>query len=152
MKHVRDLMTIHPMCCFLETSLVEVAQMMEKNDCGGLPVVKNTNDKRPLGIITDRDVVCRSLAEGKDPLLLSAKDCMTRPVITVTANTRADSCCQLMGKHKIRRVPVVDLDGHICGIVSQADIARFMPIEQKAQFIEEVSEPTSSEHLSKEIA
>ena len=81
---VKDMMTADPACCTAETSLPEVARMMVSQDCGEIPVVDNTSSKAPIGVVTDRDIVCRTVANGLNPLDLTAADCMSKPAVTVT--------------------------------------------------------------------
>ena len=102
--NVRDIMTANPACCTPNTTLPQVARLMVEHDCGAIPVVENTNNKRPVGIITDRDIVCRTIAQGKDPLGLTAGECMTASAVTVTADTDLEECARLMRSHQIRRI------------------------------------------------
>src|SRR5690349_9683806 len=114
---VRDVMTQQPTCCTPDTSLEAVARLMVDCDCGIIPVVGDLASKFPIGVITDRDIVTRVLAGGKNPLELTARDCMTMPAITVTEATRLHDCCDLLEINQIRRVLVVDRDGRLSGIV-----------------------------------
>src|SRR4051794_23354808 len=107
----RDVMTPDPACCSPDTSIDQVAKMMIQNDCGEIPIVDRAN--RPIGVITDRDIVCRIVAEGKNPSGYPAEKAMTRSVITVPANARVDDVIATMTDHQIRRVLVVD-DGGCC--------------------------------------
>ena len=141
---VKDVMTADPACCISETALQEVAQMMVDHDCGEIPVVDGKETKLPIGVITDRDIVCRTVARGLNPLDLAVADCMTTPCVTVTPDMSIGSCAWLMEDKKIRRVPVVDADGRCCGIVSLADIARLGKTGVTAEVVKEVSEPTAS--------
>src|SRR6266700_3201352 len=108
MMKVRDMMTGDPACCTAETSLPEVARMMVDRDCGEIPVVDNTSSKVPIGVVTDRDIVCRTVANGLNPLDLTAADCMSKPTVTVTPEMSLEECCRIMEDKLIRRVPVVD--------------------------------------------
>jgi CBS domain-containing protein len=137
---IKDIMTFNPVCCTPETNLRDVARMMLDCDCGEIPVVDNPTDLRPLGVITDRDIVCRSLALGKNPLELTAGDCMTKPCIAVNPETSVEECCRLLEEKQIRRLPVVDEEG-CCGIVALADIAAHRLRDQVAEVLEEVSQP-----------
>src|SRR6266849_9899502 len=120
---VREMMTTDPVCCTAETSLPEVARMMVDRDCGEIPVVENTSSKVPIGVVTDRDIVCRTVANGLNPLDLTAADCMSKPTVTVTPDMSLEECCRIMEEKLIRRIPVVDDRGSCCGIISLADIA-----------------------------
>ena len=137
---VKDIMSTTVACCSPETKLPEVARMMVDNDCGEIPVVDASG--APIGVVTDRDITCRTIAEGKNPLLMEAGDCMTTPCVTVTPETSLEECCDTLEKNKIRRVPVVDEAGACCGMVSQADIARNATKKETAEVVRKVSEPS----------
>lgn len=138
---VKDVMTKDPACCTAETSLVDVARLMVENDCGSSPVVENEETMKLVGIITDRDITCRSVAWGKNPLELTVKECMTTPCISVTPETSLEECCQLMERHQLRRITVVDSGGACCGIVAQADIAKHASSQDTATVVRQVSQP-----------
>jgi CBS-domain-containing membrane protein len=121
--------------------LREVARLMRDFDCGEIPVV-DSGAKRPIGVVTDRDIACRAVAQGRNPMELSARDCMTAPVVTVTPDTSIEDCCRTMEERQIRRVPVVDEGGSCCGIVSQADLALRMANGHSADVVREVSRPS----------
>ena len=141
---VKDVMTPDPACCTPDTSLQRVAEMMVENDCGEIPVVENETNKKPVGVVTDRDIVCRTVAKGLNPLTLTASDCMTTPCVTVTPDTSLDECCRVLEEKQIRRVPVVDASGACCGIVALADIAKHAKKRETAEVVREVSEPNTS--------
>lgn len=141
---VKEIMTPDPVCCTPDTHLESVARLMVRHDCGEIPVVENLESMRLIGVVTDRDIVCRSLAQGKDPMRMTAGECMSTPCMTVTPETSLEDCCKLMEEHRIRRVPVADQNGRCCGMVSQADIARRAPNEQTAEVLREVSQPKVS--------
>lgn len=141
---VKDVMTADPACCTSEASLREVALMMIDHDCGEIPVVESKETKRPIGVITDRDIVCRTIAQGLNPLDLTVAHCMTTPCETVTPEMSVGACAWLMEDKKIRRVPVVDADGCCCGIVALADIALRGKTGVTAEVVKEVSEKTSA--------
>jgi CBS domain-containing protein len=141
---VKDLMTPDPACCTSETSLQEVVQMMIEHDCGEIPVVENKVNKLPIGVITDRDIVCRTVARGLNPLDMTVADCMSKPCVTVTPEMSLEVCCRVMEENQIRRVPVVDAGGFCCGIVSLADIALHTKESLAGEVVKEVSEPTTA--------
>jgi CBS domain-containing protein len=141
---VKDMMTKDPACWTSETSLSEVARMMVDNDCGEIPVVDDNSRKQPIGVVTDRDIVCRTIANGLNPLDLTAADCMSNPIVTVTADMSLEECCRLMEEKLIRRVPVVDDRGSLSGIVALADIALSTGKNVAGHIVKEVSEPTSA--------
>ncbi|HEY9446281.1 MAG TPA: CBS domain-containing protein [Burkholderiales bacterium] len=135
---VKDLMTADPACCDPDTGLGDVAKMMLDNDCGAIPVVE---DGKPVGIVTDRDITCRAVAEGRNPLEMTASEIMSAPVDSVTADVSLEDLCELMEDEQIRRVVVVDEEGRVCGIVAQADIAEYAD-DEVAEVVEKISEPT----------
>lgn len=137
---VEDLMTTNPTCCKADTALQEVARKMVEHDCGEIPVLDSSG--KPLGVVTDRDICCRTVAEGKNPLDMKARDIMTTPCITVTPDTRLNECCKLMEDEQVRRVLVVDASGRCCGVVAQADIARHDENKREvAEVLEKISQP-----------
>ncbi len=142
---VRSVMTPEPACCTPQTKLTDVAKMMLDNDCGEIPVVADKQAKKPVGVITDRDIVVRTLACGTDPTQKAAGDCMTSPPIVVTPDMSLVECCDIMEREQIRRVPVVDTDGRLVGIVALADIAMNAGRRTTAEVIKEVSEPTKGD-------
>jgi len=137
---VEEIMTKNPKCCTPDTNLREVARLMVDCDCGEIPVVDNQQNLKPVGVITDRDIVCRSLAQGKNPLQLSARDCMTTPAVTCTVEATAEECCRHMEQRQVRRIPVVDSSGRLCGIVAQADLARALPTQNSGDMVKQVSQ------------
>ena len=136
---VRDIMTANPICCAPDSSLQESAKLMAENDCGCIPVCED--GKNPVGVITDRDVTCRVVAEGKDPRQLKAKDIMSTPIQAVSPETDVDECAKLMEQNRIRRVVVVENGGTCCGMVAQADLARHLSENEVAEVVREVSQP-----------
>jgi CBS domain-containing protein len=119
---VREVMTADPACCTPDTVLSDIALLMIDNDCGEIPVVDDLERRHLVGVVTDRDIVCRAVAEGKSPTDTTAADVMTDLVVTVREDADLDDCCKKMETHQVRRVPVVDEGGGCCGIVAQADI------------------------------
>lgn len=141
---VEQIMSPDPTCCSRNTPLQEVARMMTEHNCGEIPVVESDGAiRRPIGVVTDRDIVCRSVARGLNPLELLASDCMTEPCITVTPDMSVEECCDVLEENQIRRVPVVDSRGSCCGIVALADVALRAQAGTTAEVVREVSEPTS---------
>jgi CBS domain-containing protein len=136
----RDVMTPDPACCTPETTLDQVAKLMLLNDCGEIPIVDAANS--PIGVVTDRDIVCRVVAEGKHPAAYTAELCMTQPVRTVRLDDSVDEAVATMEQHQIRRVPVVDDGGSCVGIIALADVARRGPVEEVAEPVREVSQET----------
>ncbi len=117
--------------------------MMVDNDCGCIPVVESESGKKPIGMITDRDITIRTVAEGKNPLDLTAADAMSNDAVTVTPDTTVEDCCNLMEDKQVRRVAVVDENGGCCGMVAQADVAKYASNGDTAELVKEVSEATA---------
>jgi CBS domain-containing protein len=140
---VTEIMTPKPVCCRITTPLRDVARAMVQHDCGEIPITDPDGRGTLLGVITDRDIVTRMIAEGKNPLDYTAGDCMTSPVVVVWESTQVEDCARLMEEHQIRRVPIVDGGGLCCGIVSQADIAKHAPKRITAELVKDVSQPSA---------
>jgi CBS domain-containing protein len=136
---VTSVMTSNPACCRPDASLREVARMMLDNDCGEIPVVDES--MRPQGVVTDRDIVVRVVAEGRDTNSVRVSEVMSTPPTTVTTDAKLSDVIDVMESRQIRRVPVVDLDGKLCGIVAQADIALQGSDRKTGSVVEEVSQP-----------
>jgi CBS domain-containing protein len=137
---VKEIMTAVPAVCGPNTPLEEVARTMVGRDCGAIPVVAE-GDTRVAGIITDRDIVVRAVAEGRNPMTLTAAACMTSPVFTIDENASLDDCTDLMESKKVRRVPVVSSGGTLIGIVAQADVARHASRKDAGELVRDVSAP-----------
>ena len=134
-------MTKNPACCTSDSTLQEVAHMMEMYDCGCIPVIDNHQTKRPIGTVTDRDITIRTFSAGKNPLEMKASDIMTSDIVTVTPDTSIDQCLNVMENRQIRRILVVDKTGRCVGIVAQADLAEHGTNQSETmEFLREVSE------------
>jgi CBS domain-containing protein len=138
--NVKDVMTPDPVCCTSSTKLTEVARMMIDNDCGEIPVVESKEKRKPIGVVTDRDIVIRTIGCNVDPMQKTAGDVMTTPVVTATPDMSLVECCDLMEQNQVRRVPVVDESGCLCGIVALADVAQSAGRRTTAEVVKEVSE------------
>lgn len=139
---VREVMTPHPQTVTSNDDLHRVAKLMVERDCGALPVVDNNS---VVGMITDRDIVVRVIAQGKNPLQSKVVDAMTKGVQTVRDTDSLDRVMQVMSQNKVRRVPVVDDQNRVVGIVAQADLATEARDENKFErTIEKISEKGGS--------
>jgi CBS domain-containing protein len=141
----RDVMTPDPVCCTAHTSIDEIAKLMAQSDCGEIPIVDTADCV--IGVVTDRDIVCRVVAQGKNPIGHTVEECMSHPVVTVDPDTPLDEVIATMEKHQIRRVPVVADSGCCIGIIAQADLARTGPEHEVAELVREVSQQTSRPSL-----
>src|SRR5439155_10831705 len=117
----KDLMTANPACCKSETPLDQVARLMVQHDCGEIPVIDAA--EHVVGVVTDRDIVVRIVADGKNPMAYAAETCMSQLVVTVPVTAPLKEVLSTMEKHQIRRVPVVDDGGRCVGMIAQADLA-----------------------------
>ena len=115
--------------------------MMVVRDCGAIPVVGDLETRMPLGIVTDRDIVLRTIARGHDPMRLTARDCMTAPAFTIVEDARLQDCVELLELGQIRRAIVVDATGGCVGIVAQADVARHASKREAGELLRQVSKP-----------
>ena len=140
---VQGVMTANPATCKKSTSLKEIARMMVENDCGQIPVLDD-DEQRPIGVVTDRDIVTRAMAQGENPMKLKASDVMSQPAVTVRPDMDLQSCCHVMEENQIRRAVVEDSQGRCCGIISMADIVRSAPEDVTAEIIRTVSLPGGS--------
>jgi len=119
-RHVRDVMTPNPECVTEKDSIQDVARIMKKQDTGVVPVV---DGKKVIGMVTDRDIVVRGIAEGKDCSSLRVNEIMTKHVRSVKEDASVSEVLDLMSKAEIRRVPVVNDKNELVGIVSLGDVA-----------------------------
>ena len=136
---LNTVMTANPACCGRETSLQQVARMMADNDCGMIPVVDQQG--MPVGTITDRDIAVRAVAQGGSMDSCCAGDYMSAPVRTVSQDSTLADCCAAMESAQIRRMPVVDMQGRVVGVVAQADIALNGSADRTAEVVQEISRP-----------
>jgi CBS domain-containing protein len=139
---VQSIMTRDPACCTPDTDLQIVARAMVERDCGALPVVDGEQSRKPVGMITDRDIVCRLVADGRNPLDSKVRDAMSESAVTVRQDASLDECERLMEERQVRRIPVVDETGACCGIVAQADIALNAPAKETAEVVKDISQPS----------
>jgi CBS domain-containing protein len=140
---VSDIMTPNLVCCESESPARDAARLMCENDVGAIPVLDA--QKRPVGILTDRDIACRAVAADRDARQVPVREIMSKPVVSVTPETEVDEACEIMERHQLRRVLVVDEAGAVAGIVALADIARHASKKETAEVVKEVSKPTHRE-------
>jgi len=126
MSHkITDVMTPMPHCCTPDDSIIEVARVMEQNDVGIVPIIESQETRKVLGVITDRDIVLRVVAQGRDPNeIVSVREFMTNEIVSVSANADVLHAEEKMKEHQLRRVLVIDDNGCLVGIVTVADVAR----------------------------
>jgi len=140
---VRDIMTPDPACCLRETTARDAAGLMRDNDCGAIPVVESMQQRKLLGIVTDRDLAVRGLAEGKGPGT-PVRELMTDAPIGADPDDEIETVRQVMIRKQVRRVPVLGRDNVLLGIIAQADLARedaAASDREVGRIVEAISEP-----------
>jgi CBS domain-containing protein len=144
MMKAKELMTTNPACCTPESTAQHVAQLMEENDCGCIPVVEDDESRFLVGVITDRDIALRGVARGRTPET-PVKELMSTDVSAVRPEDELDRVEELMAELQVRRVPVVDDDGCCVGIIAQADLALESTEDdaEVGQVVERISESRS---------
>lgn len=135
-KSIGDLMTSNPKTVEATSTIAEAAQIMKSEDTGIVPVVEG---ERLVGTITDRDITIRVVAEGNDPQTTSVEEVASTDLVTVDPQQDLSEALRLMAQHQVRRLPVVEEDGRLIGIVSQADVARAADDSTTGELVEEIS-------------
>jgi CBS domain-containing protein len=135
-KSIRDVMTTNPTAIAPSTPIVDAARSMKSENVGSLPIVEGD---RLTGMLTDRDIVVRGLAEGKDAQSATAGEIASRDVVSIDPSQSLEEALRLMGEHQIRRLPVTEEDGRLVGIVAQADIALQGQDARTGKVVEEIS-------------
>ena len=133
---IKDVMTSNPCTIDADKSVAYAAKMMRDEDVGLAPIVEG--DKL-IGMLTDRDIAIRVVAEGKDPNQVNVRDVASKQVVTIDPQQDLDEALRIMAKHQVRRLPVVEEDGKLVGVVAQADIARQSDDEKTGALVEEIS-------------
>jgi CBS domain-containing protein len=140
-KSVRDTMTENPRSIAASASVVEAARLMREEHIGSLPI---TEDEQLVGMITDRDITTRVVAEAADPKVTSVGDVYSQDLVSVEPDKDLAEALQLMARHQVRRLPVVE-NGRLVGIVAQADIALGESEKMTGELVEAISEPSEEE-------
>jgi CBS domain-containing protein len=135
MTQVKEVMSSNPTTCAPDASVTDVAKVMAKEDIGPVPIVQ---DNRLVGLVTDRDLVVRVLAEGRDPQSTRALDVASSDLVTVSPDDDLDRALQLLAKNQVRRLPVVEGD-RLVGIVAQRDVALQGEDRETGRIVEEIS-------------
>jgi CBS domain-containing protein len=133
---IKDVMTSNPCSIDAEKSVAYAAKMMREEDVGLAPIVEG--DKL-IGMLTDRDIAIRVVAEGRNPDQVKVADVASRQVVTIDPQQDLDEALRIMAKHQVRRLAVLEEDGKLVGVVAQADIAREGDDMQTGKLVEEIS-------------
>ena len=141
MTMCKDVMTRNPVSARPEDTVASVARLMKENDIGPVPIVESQKSKRLVGIVTDRDLALKVVAEGRDPETTPVKQVMTTSVITCRGDDDIETALDAMSTQQLRRIPVVDDGNMLLGIIAQADIAtRMNEPEKTAEVVKDISE------------
>lgn len=133
---IKDVMTSNPCSIDADKSVAYAAKMMRDEDVGLAPIVEG--DKL-IGMLTDRDIAIRVVAEGRNPDDVKVSEVASKQVVTIDPQQDLDEALRIMAKHQVRRLPVVEEDGKLVGVVAQADIAREGDDTQTGELVEEIS-------------
>ena len=141
MKKCSEVMTKNPVCCLPNDMVANVAELMNSGNIGSIPVIENEQTKKLIGIVTDRDLTLKIVAKGLDAKSTKVETVMTRKVVTCRADDELQKALDAMAEHQLRRIPVVDADNKIVGIIAQADVAtRVDQPEKTAEMVKEISQ------------
>ena len=135
-KAIRELMTKNPCAIDADKPVTYAAKMMRDEDVGLAPIVEG---QKLVGTLTDRDIAIRVVAEGKDPQTVTVREAATTNVVTLDLQQDLDEALRLMAKHQVRRLPVVEEDGSLAGVVAQADIAQHASAQDTGEVVEQIS-------------
>jgi CBS domain-containing protein len=136
-QSIKDVMTSNPCSIDADKSVAYAAKMLRDEDVGAAPIVEG--DKL-IGMLTDRDIAIRVVAEGRDPDQVTVRDVASKQVVTIDPQQELDEALRIMAKHQVRRLPVVEEDGKLVGVVAQADVAREGDDKQTGKLVEEISQ------------
>jgi CBS-domain-containing membrane protein len=136
---IREIMSRDPTCCVLSDTAQTVAQILCDRNIGSMPVVANQVSRKLIGMITDRDLCCSVVAQGLDPKSTPIVKLITLAPLTCRDGDNIEICERLMQEHQVRRIPIVDAEDRIIGIVSQADLALKDKPERVSKTVAEIS-------------
>jgi len=136
-QSIKDVMTSNPCSIDADKSVAYAAKMMRDEDVGLAPIVEG--DKL-IGMLTDRDIAIRVVAEGQDPDQVTVREVASKQVVTIDPQQDLDEALRIMAKHQVRRLPVVEEDGRLVGVVAQADVAREGDDKETGQLVQEISQ------------
>lgn len=141
-KRARDIMTANPQCVTPDDTVIRAAEIMRDSDVGVVPVVEDQGTMRLTGLVTDRDIALRVVAEGRNGSDLRTRDVMSSGITTVNPDDDVERVMDLMKSEQVRRIPVVEGD-RLVGIIAQADVAVDLGKDRKTgEVVEKISEPT----------
>lgn len=139
---IKEVMSPNPVCCLPSDSAQRVAQIMCEQNVGSIPVVTDQESRKLVGVITDRDLCCSVIADGLDPKVSAIEKFMTLNPVTCRDGENVENCERLMQEHQIRRIPIIDAEERVIGIVAQADLALKDKPERVSKTVAEISKTT----------
>ena len=141
MKTCNEVMTKNLVCCLPDDSVAKAAELMKSENIGSIPVIENEQTQKLVGIVTDRDLALKIVAEGRDAKSTVVEAVMTHMLVTCRVDDDLQKALDAMAEHQLRRIPVVDNDNKILGIIAQADVAtRANQPEKTAEMVKEISQ------------
>lgn len=140
---VREIMTADPVCCLPEDTVQKVAATLRDKNIGAMPVVLDQGSRKLVGVITDRDLCCRALANGSNATTTRIDRIFSSNPVTCREGENVSHCEQLMQEHQVRRIPVVDGEGRCIGMVTQADLALKEKPEKVSKVLAAISKHTA---------
>jgi CBS domain-containing protein len=141
MKKCDEVMTKNPVCCLPNGMVTKAAQLMKRENVGSIPIIENEQTKKLVGIVTDCDLTLKIVAEGLDAKTTKVEAVMTRKAVTCLAGDDLQKALDAMAEHQLRRIPVVDNDNKLVGIIAQADVATRVDQPGKiAEMVKEISQ------------
>ncbi|MBA3495280.1 MAG: CBS domain-containing protein [Gammaproteobacteria bacterium] len=141
MKKCNEVMTKNLIYCLPNDAVARAAQLMKNENIGPIPVIENEQTKKLVGIVTDRDLALKVVADERDPKSTKVEEVMTRKVVTCRPDDDLQKALDAMSEHQLRRIPVVDDDNKLVGIIAQADVATRVNQPQKtAEMVKEISQ------------
>src|ERR1041385_7907566 len=142
MDKCSDVMTTHVVSGLKDDTVADIATLMKREDVGPIPVVENKQTNKLIGIVTDRDLVLKVIADGLDPKTTKVKDVMTNKVVACKVDDKIDKAMDAMAKYQLRRIPVIESGDKLVGIIAQADIAtRVDEAKKTAEMVKDISRP-----------
>ena len=136
-QSIREAMSSNPRSVQPTTTVAEAAKLLKSEDVGSLPIVEG---ERLVGMVTDRDIVIRAIAEGKDPQSTQVSEIASSDLVTIDPQQDLDEALRLMARHQVRRLPVVEEDGRLVGILAQADVAIEADAAKTGEVVQDISQ------------
>jgi CBS domain-containing protein len=141
MRNCNEVMTKNPVCCQPNDMVEKVAQLMQSENIRSIPVIENEQTQKLVGIVTDRDLALKIVAKGQDAKSTKVEAVMTHQIVTCRVGDDLQKALDAMAEHQLRRIPIVDNDNSIVGIIAQADVATRVNLPDKtAAMVKEISQ------------